>query len=621
MASKVGLNRGSSDQLEEHMSTASPNTSSTNPAIASLPLSTTASTPRETAPSTMVDEGPFFSRGIAFAGLFFLFLGAAAVIAKRAIGSERIISEGLGYLFATLGLTLMLYHAITDSSVEVRRGYGAFAVFWFVVAIAFSLVPGPFEGSTNKTVGYYLMQYGIGAGLLSLLFALPFVRHETDESIRFPMLTALLIVGALLILGSTVVGIFKPDFLPGPGIALGLLGLAYLCGYLGQVDTSEDLRYSIAFALGAFGATLIVYALGRAIVPTILYEGPAALRKANQALDQWKVLGRALVIFAFVVLAIVGVVGKVPIWLRATLGLLGLFGAGIFTLASFQAPVHVQPPPSLVPGGIILTGLGLLYLTVSIGICSDNQFVTLTRRELASYFLSPIGFLVLAAMAAAQWISYFVFILELTDGQPRPEPVVREYGMFILNIFALVILVPVLTMRLFAEEKRTGSLEVLLTAPVNEVPVVASKFFASWIFFLICWIPFGLFLIALRVVADTPFDYRPVLGFYVALAAQGVMFIGIGLFFSALTRNQVVAAMFTALAMIVLLLCTMLRFFPGAFGLPQTFLDAVGRLSFYHMLRDSLAGQLPIRDLALFVSFGLFWLFLAVKVLEARKWS
>jgi hypothetical protein len=603
------------------MSTAPPNTSPPDPVLAPVPLNAPSGSPIETAPSTMVEEGPLFSRGIAFAGLFFLFLGAAAVIAKRAIGSERIISEGLGYLFATLGLTLLLYHSITDRTVEVRRGYGAFAVFWFVVALAFSLVPGPFEGSANKTVGYYLLQYGVGAGLLSLLFALPFVRHETDEAIRYPMLAGLLIVGALLIVASALAGIIQPDFLTGPGIALGLLGLAFLCGYLGQVDTSEDLGYYIAFSLGAFGGLLIVYALGRAIVPTILYEGPSALRKPNQALDQWKVLGRALVIMAFAILAGMGLLGKFPGWLRATFGLLGIVGAGVFIVASFNAPIHVQPRPSLVPGGVILTGLGLLYLAVSIGICSDNQFVTLTRRELAAFFLSPIGFLVLAAMAAAQWISYFVFILELTDGQPRPEPVVREYGMFILNIFALVILVPVLTMRLFAEEKRTGSLEVLLTAPVNEVPVVASKFLASWIFFLICWIPFGLYLIALRVVADTPFDYRPVLGFYLALAAQGVMFIGIGLFFSVLTRNQVVAAMFTALAMIVLLLCTMLRFFPGAFGLPQTFLDAVGRLSFYHMLRDSLAGQLPVRDLALFVSFGLFWLFLAVKVLEARKWS
>jgi ABC-type transport system involved in multi-copper enzyme maturation permease subunit len=198
---------------------------------------------------------------------------------------------------------------------------------------------------------------------------------------------------------------------------------------------------------------------------------------------------------------------------------------------------------------------------------------------------------------------------------------VREYGTYILNIFALVVLVPALTMRLFAEEKRTGSLEVLLTAPVNEVPVVASKFLASWLFFLFCWVPSGLFLIALRAVGDTPFDYRPVLGFYVALAAQGVMFIGIGLFFSALTRNQVVAAVLTFVVMLLLLGCTLLRFIPGALGLPQFLLDAMGRLSFYHMLRDSLGGQLPLRDVALFVSLGVFWLFLAVKVLEARKWS
>lgn len=603
------------------MSTAPPETSPPDPLTSPVALTPLSGPPAETAPSAVVEEGPMFARGIAFAGLFFLFLGTAAVVAKRAIGTDRIVSEGMGYLFACLGLGLLLYHAITDRTVEVRRGYGAFAVFWFVVALAFSLVPGPFEGAATKTMGYYLLQYGIGAGLLALLFAMPFIRYETDEALRFPMMAGLLVVGGLLVVVSALVGLFNPDFLAGPGIALGLLGLGYLCVYLGQVDTSEDIGYYVAFGLGAFGALLVIYALGRAIVPTILYEGPSALRKANQALDQWKVLGRGLMILVFFGIAIAGAFGRLPLWMRASFAVLGLTGAGLFLLASFSNPVHVQPRPSLVPGGAILGGLGLIYMAVGIGVCSDNQFVTLTRRELASYFLSPIGFLVLGGMAAAQWISYALFIAELTDGQPRPEPVVREYGMFILNIFALVILVPVLTMRLFAEEKRTGSLEVLLTAPVNEVPVVGSKFLASWIFFMICWVPFGLFLIALRVVADTPFDYRPVLGYYVALAAQGVLFIGIGVFFSALTRNQVVAAVLTFVFMLLLLGFAVLRFMPGALSLPQFVLDALGRLSFYHMLRDSLAGQLPVRDLALFVSFGVFWLFLAVKVLEARKWS
>src|SRR5262245_55390607 len=120
------------------MSTATPPTSQPDPLTAPVPLG-----PRiESAPSPTVEEGPMFARGIAFAGLFFLFLGVAAVIAKRATGTERLISEGMGFMFAALGLALLLYHATTDRSQEVRRGYGAFALFWLAVAVIFSLVPG-----------------------------------------------------------------------------------------------------------------------------------------------------------------------------------------------------------------------------------------------------------------------------------------------------------------------------------------------------------------------------------------------------------------------------------------------------------------------------------------------
>lgn len=575
----------------------------------------------ETAPSTMLEEGPAFARGTAIAGMFLLVLGSAAVIAKRAIGTDRIVPESLGFMFAAVGVALLLYHATTDRTQEVRRLYGLLGGIWFILAVAFALVPGPFEGAATKTVGYYLMPWGVGFGLVSLLFLMPFVRHETDETFRSPVVLGLLVVGVGLVVGSALTGVFQPEFLAGRGVVLGLLGLGFLCVYLGQMDTSEGIGYWVAFGLGVFGTLMVVYAIGRAVVPTVLFEGQNALRKPNQTLDSWKVAGRGLLVLLFVGLVVLGVVGRMPVWLRASLAVLGLAGAGVFIAGSIRNFLNVPPTPSLIPGGVILAGLGLLYLAVGIGIASDNQFITLTRRELSAYFLSPIGYLVLAGMVAAQWISYFLFVARLTDGRPRPEPIVEEYGTYILNIFALVVLVPALTMRLFAEEKRTGSLEVLLTAPVNELPVVASKFLASWLFFLFCWLPSGLFLIALRYVADTPFDYRPVLGFYIALAAQGVLFIGMGLFFSALTRNQVVAAVLTFVAMLLLLGFTILRFIPGAFGLPQYLLDALGRLSFYHMLGDSLAGQLPVRDLALFVSLGVFWLFLTVKVLEARKWS
>jgi ABC-type Na+ efflux pump permease subunit len=198
---------------------------------------------------------------------------------------------------------------------------------------------------------------------------------------------------------------------------------------------------------------------------------------------------------------------------------------------------------------------------------------------------------------------------------------VQLYGLGILNFFVYAVQIPMLTMRLLAEEKRTGSLEVLLTAPVNESTVVVGKFIGTLLFFLLCWLPLGLFLIALRTVADQPFDYRPMLGFYVGLAAQGGMFIAMGIFFSSVTKNQIVAAFMTFVVLESLLFITLLREDPLIMSLPDAFRNGVVRLSFYHMWVESLSGQLPMRDVILSISLAVFGLYLSVKILEIRKWS
>ena len=117
-----------------------------------------------------------------FAGLFFLVLGAVVVISTRVLG-PRWVPEGFGFLSAAVGLALMLYHAVTDSEQEIRRMYGGFAAFWLLVAVVASFIPGPFDDGATRTVGHFLLPWGVGAALLSLLFAIPFTRHETEERI------------------------------------------------------------------------------------------------------------------------------------------------------------------------------------------------------------------------------------------------------------------------------------------------------------------------------------------------------------------------------------------------------------------------------------------------------
>ena len=228
-------------------------------------------------------------------------------------------------------------------------------------------------------------------------------------------------------------------------------------------------------------------------------------------------------------------------------------------------------------------------------------------------------------MVLIQWLGYQDFVSTLASGvdakQMTREPIVRYYFVALLPVLATLFLAPALTMRLIAEEKRTGSLEVLLTAPVNEWPVILSKFVATWLFFLICWLPSGLFLLALRMEVGQPFDYRPLLSFYVCLAAQGLAFVGMGLFFSTLTKNQIVAAVLTFVGMIC---------FPGVLHDPDRadltraaalYQDGAGPAVVHPHVDGVRYRPIALRDCLLFASLGVFWLFLSVKVLETRKWN
>jgi hypothetical protein len=416
----------------------------------------------------------------------------------------------------------------------------------------------------------------------------------------------------------------RPEFLTGPGLCLALLGLGFLCAYFSQVDTSDGVGYTVAFSLGAFGAGVMLYAIGRAAFPTLLYEGPRPLRLPNGSLDTWKVFFRVLSAIAFVLPAALAFTWKSRGWLKVVTSVVAVVGGGVVIISLFANPLSTPRPAFLVPNGLILITIGLIYLGVSVGACSDNQFVTLTRREMSSYFTSPIGYLVLGGMAFVHWLVYESFIGLLqelgTTKQPFPEPIVAGY-INVLPAIVMLLQVPALTMRLVSEEKRTGTMEVMLTAPVNEWPVVLSKFLSTWLFFLITWLPAGLYLIALRMEVARSFDYRPMLSFYVCIAAQGLAFVGMGLFFSTVTKNQIVAAVLTFVGMFAFLICFLVREEQVTLGLPQAIRSALGRLSFYHMWREALDGRLPLRDCFLFASLGVLGLFLSVKVLETRKWS
>ncbi len=285
--------------------------------------------------------------------------------------------------------------------------------------------------------------------------------------------------------------------------------------------------------------------------------------------------------------------------------------------STVPALLRTDASPFLAPTGLLLIFLGAIYGAVALSVVSESRLVTLTRRELTSYFYSPMAYLVMLGMALIAFLAYWYFISQLGLGYIRYEPIVFHY----FNLFPpilVIFVVPAITMRLMAEEKRSGTYEVLMCAPVKETTVVLSKFVAGLTFFMILWGIWGLYLIALRVESAKEFDYRPVISFYIALLFSGAGFISMGLFFSSLTKSQIVGAMLCFVGMLTLIVISMIYSLPDVGPVWQ----AVFRhLSFRQLWIDSLQGRVHVRDMILQGSFSIFWLFLTVKVLEARRWS
>ena len=570
--------------------------------------------PGELTPSDSQEVVPHLSRLAGMVGLFLLTIGTASVVAAEQY-QRGPLGSGYGYLAGTVGLALLLIHALRDSDVEIRRMYGGFGLFLLALSVLVSVVP----GGEGGRVGYNLLPWGFAAASAALLFLVPFARHETDARIHDAVEMLLLGVGALLLVGSTAYSLVVPEALLGPGLLLPLLGLAYLCAYLSNTDTSFGLGYRVAMGLGVLGAVALAVAVGRAVVPTVLYEGPSAVRNAAQGYDALKLAGRVASILLAVGVAALGLVRSLPDWFRSVAVVAGLSLAAVFLTGTFSKAITLAPQPFLVPYGLILGALGGVYLVVSAGALTDNQFIVLTRRELASYFYSPIAYLVLFGMVAVMGVGYLWFLLnDVVPGRAIAEPIVQRYYPFeIISAFLIVLIVPALTMRLFSEEERTGTLEVLLTAPVTDGTVVLSKFAACWLFFMTCWIPGGLYLVALRIEGGTPFDYRPILTYYLALGSCAAAFTAIGLFFSSVTKNQIVSAVLTGSVMFLIVL-TVLSSLPG---LPSGVKVVMMKFDVLRLWGQALSGQLPVQTVVFQLSVAAFFLFLTAKVLEVRKWS
>jgi len=249
-----------------------------------------------------------------------------------------------------------------------------------------------------------------------------------------------------------------------------------------------------------------------------------------------------------------------------------------------------------------------------------QAYLTLIRREMAAYFLSTTGYVIIAAALFLMGFS-FVVLIEKLQQEPTPMPVTELF--YITPFFWLIVLLaaPVITMRLFAHEKSSGTFETLMTAPVSDLQVVLAKFTAANLFWLLLWIPLlgCLLLVRNYTSGAAPIDVGGVAGAFIGVALVGALFLSLGCCASAMSRNQVTAAMISLVAGASLFLVGVL-----ADRIPVT-ADWQGRvlasLAFFEQMHDFARGVIDTRPVVLYVSLTVFFLFLTLRVMESRRWK
>ncbi len=234
------------------------------------------------------------------------------------------------------------------------------------------------------------------------------------------------------------------------------------------------------------------------------------------------------------------------------------------------------------------------------------------RRELRSYFVTPVAYVFLVIFLVLAGILTFYAGDFYERGQADLQP------FFVMHPWLYLILVPAITMRMWAEEAKGGTLELLLTLPLTLWQAMLGKFLAAWLFIgLALALTFPIWITVNYLGSP---DNGVILAGYLGSWLMAGSFIAIGACLSALTRSQVVAFILTALVCVLLILAgqpQVLDFFSGA--LPRRLINAVAHLSMLRHFEAIARGVLDLRDLMYFLLSTIGWLVAGVLLLDLKR--
>ncbi|MFN7181685.1 MAG: ABC transporter permease [Planctomycetota bacterium] len=239
-----------------------------------------------------------------------------------------------------------------------------------------------------------------------------------------------------------------------------------------------------------------------------------------------------------------------------------------------------------------------------------RKVIVLALKEFKTYFVTPIAYIYLAIfLSVPSWI-YFSALFEIREAS------LRYY--FNLILWVLVFFIPAVSMRLWSEEKRTGTIEVLLTLPLSNIEVVAGKFVAGMLFILVSI--FATLPIPIIVNSLGELDWGIVFTSYLGFFLMGILFLSIGMFFSVTTRNQIVAYLVTMLVLFLLVIVNkdfILKQIPESLLPLKKFFILIGVTDRFETF---LRGLVDTRDIFYFLGISFIFLLSNYLWIEGRKW-
>jgi ABC-2 type transport system permease protein len=248
-----------------------------------------------------------------------------------------------------------------------------------------------------------------------------------------------------------------------------------------------------------------------------------------------------------------------------------------------------------------------------------KHFFTILSHEVRMLLVNPSTYIAAFSFLTLMGFIFTGILEQYSKAQQEVSPATAFFSVYFVPV---IFMVPLLTMKCLAEERRLGTIETLLTTPVTTTEVVLGKYAASYLLYIVFWASTaGLFYILKRFAGDARMiDPGPIIGGYLFIAVSGLFFVAIGVFTSSLSRNQAVAGLLCVTALIAVILGS--RYLGSAAWLDRESLaplkEAVGYAQVSQHLQDFTRGVIDTRELLFYVSGTVLALIFSILSVEAK---